>query len=102
MISEMQSKLKFMTILPRTKNKSALEICCANHRTPLDCLSIAEIPEKRCCFLQAQDWIERRIDLENGKTSFSNAVVGYQNHSTKAASAALPSKSPEMCQFLRQ
>jgi hypothetical protein len=53
------------TIYQAQRNiKAYLEICGANHLTPLDCLSIAEIQEKQGRFSEALEWLDRGIDLE--------------------------------------
>jgi hypothetical protein len=53
------------TIYQAQRNiKEYLEICGNDHLTPLDCLSIAEIKEKKGRFSEALEWIDRGIDLE--------------------------------------
>jgi hypothetical protein len=54
------------TIYQTQRNiKAYLEICGDNHLTPKDCLSIAEIQEKKRRFSDALEWINRGIDLED-------------------------------------
>jgi hypothetical protein len=54
------------TIYQAQRNiKAYLEICGENHLTPLDCLSIAEIQEKKGRFSEALEWIDRGINLES-------------------------------------